>query len=77
MVLPFLLQVVYHPSDVSSLLCVQNPQHRIRCADKCEPLHWHQWQRGHLCPGALHQQCKSPQKLLSYCRALNVGISYV
>lgn len=47
------LQVVHHPPDVPGLLPLQHPQHCLRGPDMCQPLHWHQWQRGHLRAGAL------------------------
>lgn len=51
-------QVVDHASHVPSLLCVQDPQHCLRGPHQCEPLHRHQRQCGHFCPGALYQQCE-------------------
>lgn len=51
-------QVVDHTSYVPSLLCVQDSQHSLRGPHQCEPLHRDQWQRGHFCVGALHQQCE-------------------
>lgn len=50
------LQVVHHPPDVPGLLPLQHPQHRLRGPDMRQPLHWHQWQRGHLRAGALYGQ---------------------
>lgn len=47
------LQMVHHPPDVSSLLPLQHPQHCVRGPDLHQPLHRHQWQRGHLCAGAV------------------------
>lgn len=55
-------QVVHHTSHVPSLLRVQDPQHSLRGPHQREPLHWHQWQRGHFCAGALHQQCEFCRK---------------
>lgn len=51
-------QVVHHTSHVPSLLRVQDPQHSLRGPHQREPLHRHQWQCGHICAGALHQQCE-------------------
>lgn len=51
-------QVVHHTSHVPSLLRVQDPQHSPRGPHQREPLHRHQWQCGHVCAGALHQQCE-------------------
>ena len=51
-------QVVHHASHVPSLLRVQDPQHSLRGPHQREPLHRHQWQCGHVCAGALHQQCE-------------------
>ena len=51
-------QVVHHTSHVPSLLRVQDPQHSLRGPHQREPLHRHQWQCGHVCTGALHQQCE-------------------
>lgn len=48
------LQVVHHPSDVSSILCVHCPQHSLCGADLHKPLHRNQWQHRHLRPGAVH-----------------------
>ena len=52
--------VVDHSSHVSSILCVQDPQHRLCGSHQCEPLHRHQWQCGHFRTGAVYKQCKCP-----------------
>lgn len=48
------LQVVHHPSDVSSILCVHCPQHSLCGSDLHKPLHRNQWQHRHLRPGAVY-----------------------
>lgn len=48
-----LLQLVYHSAYVPSVLHLLRAQYCLCGAHLHQPLHWHQWQRGHICPGAL------------------------